>query len=266
VRGRCNTLGAGKHPVHILNNLYTWRSLPHRVFNNIHCLFTGKGVALLTGMSRYPIKSARPKLGFISGKWNLKANAALTVLILVSAISVQAQTLRSGSLGQSAMSSASPGIASAVAPISMIAVLPPSLGLSVSNVHLRMAVDDPNVPTNTVSVPVTSTWRLGPSSTAVELVAYFDSPQQALSDNEGHWIPSSRVKAGLSGTQPKAFTETSTEGSAGGSRILFRQGISQQNYTGVRNDTIELSIDRIADLSAKAGVYEGTLRLRMTAY
>ncbi|HJT69141.1 MAG TPA: hypothetical protein VJ731_03020 [Terriglobales bacterium] len=217
-------------------------------------------------MSLYPIKSARPKLGFISGKSNPRTNVALFVAILVSAISAQAQTLRAGSLGQGGMGTTSAGIASAVAPISMIAVLPPSLGLSVSNVHLRMAVDDPNVPTNSVSVPVTSTWHLGPSSTAVELVAYFDSPQQALSDDQGHWIPSSRVKAGLSGTQPKAFTETSSEGSAGGSRILFREDISHQNYTGSRNDTIELSIDRIADLSAKAGVYEGTLRLRMTAY
>jgi hypothetical protein len=216
-------------------------------------------------MFLYPTKSARPPLHFTLLGRNLKANAALVCLLPLLTISVQAQTLRSGSLSRGELGSSSASIASAVAPISVIATLPPSLSLSVSTVHLKLAVTDPNVPTNSVSIPVTSSWHLGTSSTAVELVAYFDSPQQALSDGD-RWIPSSRVKAGLSGEQPMPFTETSSEGSAGGSRILFRQGISRQNYSGSRNDTIEVALDRISDLSATPGVYEGTLHLRMTAF
>ena len=147
-----------------------------------------------------------------------------------------------------------------------MAVLPPSVGLSVSTAHLQVNVKDPNVASELVRVPVTSTWRLGTSSTAVELVAYFDSPQRALADAGEHPIPSSRVLGGLSGQPLLPFTEKSNVGPAGSSRVLYHQGISPKNDTGLRNDTIEIGVDRVADLSATSGVYEGILHLRMIAY
>lgn len=219
-------------------------------------------------MPFFPIHSSRPThdLGSRKLKSICSTGTIFCALLLLLTISVQAQILRSGSLGQGGLAASGAGISSAVAPISLLAVLPPSVGLSISNVHLEVPVKDPNVPSKVVSVPVTSTWHLGTSSTAVELVAYFDSPQHALADAEDHSIPSSRVLGGLSGEQLRPFTESSTVGSDGGSRILYHEGISRKNYTGSRNDTIEIGVDRVADISATAGVYEGILHLRMIAY
>lgn len=173
---------------------------------------------------------------------------------------LQAQVLRPSTLGHVA------SVSSAVAPVSLLAVLPPSVSLSISTVHLQVTVKDPNVPTDVVRVPVTSAWHLGTSSTTVELLAYFDSPQRALTSAEDHSIPSSRVLGGLSGRPLLPFTESSSAGSTGGSRVLYRESISQNNYTGARSDTLEVGVDRVADLSDTAGVYEGILHLRMIAY
>lgn len=173
---------------------------------------------------------------------------------------LQAQVLRPSTLGHAA------SVSSAVAPVSLLAVLPPSVSLSISTVHLQVTVKDPNVPTEVVRVPVTSAWHLGTSSTTVELLAYFDSPQRALTNAEDHSIPSSRVLGGLSGRPLLPFTESSSAGSTGGSRVLYRESISQNNYTGARSDTLEVGVDRVADLSDTAGVYEGILHLRMIAY
>src|SRR5579884_2301813 len=100
-----------------------------------------------------------------------------------------------GSLGRQATAAGYPTLTGAAANITLSAVLPASVGVSVSNVALVVSVKDPHSATEIIRVPVTSFWHLGSSSNAVELVGYFESPEHALVDAEGHGIPSTHVEA-----------------------------------------------------------------------
>lgn len=194
-----------------------------------------------------------------------RVGAALGCTLLVLVVSAKAQTLSSGTFSPG-LAPGEAAISSTVAPIGLFAILPSSVGLSISTVHLNVPVTDPNVPTSTIDVPVTSFWHLSSSSTAVELVAYFDSPQQALADAQGDSIPSSRVQASLAGQPLTPFIESSSVGTAGASRILYHQTIARDNLSASRSDLMQIRVDRIADLSLPSGVYQGTLHLRMVAY
>jgi len=127
-------------------------------------------------------------------------------------------------------------------------------------------VQDPNAASGTIRVPITSFWHLGASSTGVELVGYFDSPERALIDANGNAIPSTRVQGAISGGTAAPFAESSSVGTPGGSRTLYRQAVSQNNFTGSRNDVIEISVAPISDLGLPAATYGGTLHLRIQAY
>jgi len=154
----------------------------------------------------------------------------------------------------------------AVAPIKLIAILPSSASVSIPNVHLELSVKDPNLPTEIQRVAVNSSWHLGLSSTAVELVAYFSSTDRALVNRQEQAIPSSHVEAALEGQPLKPFTETTNTGPAKGSRILYHQPLSRGKWSASRHDIIEIRVDRVSDLGIPAGVYDGTLCLRMVAY
>jgi len=98
------------------------------------------------------------------------------------------------------------------------------------------------------------------------LIGYFDSPQQALVDSYGHAIPSTRVQGAISGGAAAPFSESSSVGTSGGSRTLYRQAVSQVNFSGSRKDVIEISVVPVADLGVPSGTFAGTLRLRIVAY
>jgi hypothetical protein len=186
-------------------------------------------------------------------------------IVIAIGISASAQSL-GGSLGRRGTSSNYSTLTTAAATINLSAVVPATLGVSVSNVHLMVSVKDPNIPTEVIQVPVTSFWRLGSSSNGVELVGYFESPAEALVDAQGHAIPSTRVEAAIRGEQSAPFTETAGIGTTGGSRTLYRQAISLGNFSGFRNDVIEIRVARVSDLGLQSGAYGGTLHLRMLAY
>lgn len=183
----------------------------------------------------------------------------LSILLLaVLALGAEARAQTYGSDGMA--------VSRAVAPIKLIAILPSSASVSIPNVHLELSVKDPNVPTEIQRVPVTSSWHLDLSSTAVELVAYFSSTDRALVNRQEQAIPSSHVEAALEGQPLKPFTETTNAGPAKGSRLLYHQALSRRNLSASRDDIIEIRVDRVSDLGIPAGVYDGTLCLRMVAY
>jgi hypothetical protein len=212
-----------------------------------------------------PSKPGSKRTRCCVGSAGVRASLAFVVLVLVLVVCAKSQTLSSGTFSQG-LAPGEAAVSSAVAPIGLYAILPSSVGLNISTVHLNVPVTDPNVPTNTIDVPVTSFWHLGSSSTAVELVGYFDSAQQALADDQGHWIPSSRVQGSMAGQQLIAFDESSSVGTAGASRIFYHQAITANNLSASRSDVLQIRVDRVADLSLPAGVYQGTLHLRMVAY
>ena len=193
--------------------------------------------------------------------------AGRTLLVAVSLLLFLATLARGQTLGGSlARQNMSSSLNGAAANINVAAVLPASVGVSLSDVNLIISVEDPNTPTDAVRLPVTSFWHLGSCSTGVELVGYFDSPRQALVDASGNAIPSTRVEGAISGQELAPFAETSSVGTLAGSRTLYRQPISQNNFSGWRSDVVEIRVARISDLGLQSGTYGGTLHLRMVAY
>jgi hypothetical protein len=197
---------------------------------------------------------------------SMSTKAALACAVLLTGTLTSAQGLNTGTFGQQGLAPGQAGISSAVASINLLATLPSSVGLSISTVHLSFSVTDPTTPTATIRVPVTSFWHLNSSSSGVELVGYFDSPQQALVNPNGGSIPSSRVEGSLEGQPLTPFVETANVGTAGASRIFYQQPISRATFSGSRSDVINLQVDRISDLGLSSGLYAGTLHLRMVAY
>lgn len=193
-------------------------------------------------------------------------NALKTACIVVLLGSLAPAQVLGGSIGRQAGTPGYAAISSALATVNLTAVLPASVGVSVSDVPLLVSVQDPNTPTEVVHVPVSSFWHLGASSTGVELVGYFDSPQQALVDAYGRAIPSTRVLGGIKGQTMAPFAESSSIGTTGASRTLFRQAIYPDNSSGSRNDVIEIRVAPVSDLGLPSGTYGGTLRLRIVAY
>ncbi|HXM69164.1 MAG TPA: hypothetical protein VN911_20720 [Candidatus Acidoferrum sp.] len=197
-------------------------------------------------------------------RWRRFARTLMAWALLMPGILAHAQNFgRDSSISRS---STSRSVVSGSAPIALQATLPSALTLSISNVLLNIPVDDPGEPSEIVAVPITSSWILNSSTVGVELVAYFDSPGQALSDEANHVIPADRVLGALNDEHLAPFVETSREGTAGASRTLFRQPISRGNTRGSRADTIRIQLKSIADLGAPQGNYRGILNLRLVSY
>jgi hypothetical protein len=164
---------------------------------------------------------------------------------------------------------AAPGstaLGSASAAVNLMAVLPPTLGLNISALNLEIEVIDPGQRSAVITAPVTSSWSLSSSSSAVELVGYFESAQHALADARNNTIPSSRVLGGINAEAMLPFAETASVGTAGASRTLFRQLISRQNVRGNRTDNLKIQVDRVDDLGIVPGEYTGVLHLRVISY
>ncbi|HEY1261893.1 MAG TPA: hypothetical protein VGF06_00130 [Terriglobales bacterium] len=158
------------------------------------------------------------------------------------------------------------GLNSAKAAIQLRATLPAQLKLSLADISLNISVADPAQNSQVVSVPVTSTWVLDSTTSNVELVGYFDSPQAAMMDRAGHAIPADHVLGGLVNESMLPFVESSRVGTDNASRTFFRQQISNQNVSASRTDTVQIQLRRIDDIHAPASQYRGVLHLRLVSY
>jgi hypothetical protein len=158
------------------------------------------------------------------------------------------------------------GYESACARVSVIAVMPATLRVSLSSINVVAPIEDPNQRSPIITVPVTSYWTVNGATSAVELIGFFDSPANALRDEKGNSIPSGRVLGAIEGEKPQAFDETDTIGTPGASHRFFLQHISRSNVSGSRTDTLGIQVDRVADLGRPAGNYSGVLHLRLVAY
>jgi hypothetical protein len=111
------------------------------------------------------------------------------------------------------------------------------------------------------AVNVTTAWNLTGGAT-VQLVGYFGTPSQALSDAGTNYIASSRVEGRIGAAAFLPFTAAAVGGAgvAGGSLVLFSQALGA--LAGSRTDDINLRLNYTGQPAPAAGTYTGTLNLR----
>lgn len=130
--------------------------------------------------------------------------------------------------------------------------------------------------TNNFPTPVViqTQWDLNPGQTgSVNVIGWFATPSQALTNGAGTNIPSSRMKGQLTPGAPAptsypatftAFTQNAVGGigSAGGSLRLFQINISGSNKTQTRTDNLSLQLDLTGAGVLRPGTYSGTLNIQ----
>jgi len=107
---------------------------------------------------------------------------------------------------------------------------------------------------------------------AMSLVAYFNSPSQALV-NGANAIPSSRVEARMTTGAPTTFMPINAApvqgvGTVGGSRTLWTRScgfFGIQCISGSRTDQLNLRLNLVGHPTV-AGTYTGVLNLRAVVY
>lgn len=111
------------------------------------------------------------------------------------------------------------------------------------------------------AVNVTTTWNLT-AGASVQLVGYFGTPSQALTDGGTNYIASSRVEGRIGSALFTPFTGAAVGGAgvAGGSLVLFNQALGA--LLGTRTDNIDLRLNYTGQPAPAAGTYTGTLNLR----
>jgi hypothetical protein len=124
------------------------------------------------------------------------------------------------------------------------------------------------------SVVIQTQWDLNPGQTgSVNVIGWFSTPSQALSNGAGTNIPSSRMKGQLTPGAPAptsfpatftAFTQNAVGGigTAGGSLRLFQINISGANKTQTRTDNLSLELDLTGAGVLPPGTYSGTLNIQ----
>ena len=129
--------------------------------------------------------------------------------------------------------------------------------------------------TNNFPTPVViqTQWDLNPGQTgSVNVIGWFGTPSQALTNGVGTSIPSSRMKGKLTPGAPAptsfpatftAFTQNAVGGigTAGGSLRLFQINISGANKTQTRTDNLSLQLDLTGAGVLPPGTYSGTLNI-----
>jgi hypothetical protein len=123
-------------------------------------------------------------------------------------------------------------------------------------------------------VVIQTQWDLNPGQTgSVNVIGWFSTPSQALSNGAGTNIPSSRMKGKLTpgAPAPTSFPATFTAftqnafggiGSAGGSLRLFQINITGSNKTQTRTDNLSLELDLTGAGVLPPGTYSGTLNIQ----
>jgi hypothetical protein len=129
-----------------------------------------------------------------------------------------------------------------------------------SSATLASITDNSNV-NNFTPVNVTTAWNLT-GGTSVNLVGWFGTPAQALA-NGTNFIPSTRVEGRVGATAFAAFDDAGigTTGVAGGSLVLFSEGVGPASLLGSRTDQLDLRLD-LTGMTTVAGSYTGTLNLQ----
>src|ERR1041385_2012007 len=122
-------------------------------------------------------------------------------------------------------------------------------------------------------VVIQTQWDLNPGQTgSVNVIGWFSTPSQALTNGAGTNIPSSRMKGQLTPGAPAptsypatftAFTQNAVGGigTAGGSLRLFQITITGSNKTQTRTDNLSLQLDLTAAGVLPPGTYSGTLNI-----
>ena len=130
--------------------------------------------------------------------------------------------------------------------------------------------------TNNFPTPVViqTQWDLNPGQTgSVNVIGWFATPSQALTNGAGTNIPSSRMKGQLTPGAPAptsypatftAFTQNAVGGigTAGGSLRLFQINISGSNKIQTRTDNLSLQLDLTGAGVLPPGTYSGTLNIQ----
>jgi hypothetical protein len=129
--------------------------------------------------------------------------------------------------------------------------------------------------TNDFATPVViqTQWDVNPGQTgSVNLIGWFSTPSQALTNGAGINIPSSRMKGKLTPGAPAptsypatftAFTQNAVGGigTAGGSLRLYQMTITGSNKTQTRTDNLSLELDLTGAGVLRPGTYSGTLNI-----
>jgi hypothetical protein len=112
------------------------------------------------------------------------------------------------------------------------------------------------------TVSVTTAWNLT-GGTNVQLVGYFGTPAQAMTDGGTNYIASSRIEGRIGAAAFQPFTSAAVGGAgvAGGSAVLFTQTVTG-NLTNTRTDNVDLRLNFTGQPAPAAGTYTGTLNLR----
>jgi hypothetical protein len=128
-----------------------------------------------------------------------------------------------------------------------------------------------NFPT---AVVIQTQWDLNPGQTgSVNVIGWFSTPTQALTNGAGTNIASSRMKGRLTPGAPTptsypatftAFTQNAVGGigTAGGSLRLFQINITGTNKTQTRTDNLNLQLDLTGAGPLPPGTYSGTLNIQ----
>jgi hypothetical protein len=123
-------------------------------------------------------------------------------------------------------------------------------------------------------VVIQTQWDLNPGQTgSVNVIGWFSTPSQALTNGAGTNIPSSRMKGQLTPGAPAptsypatftAFTQNAVGGigTAGGSLRLFQINISGSNKIQTRTDNLSLQLDLTGAGVLPPGTYSGTLNIQ----
>jgi hypothetical protein len=123
-------------------------------------------------------------------------------------------------------------------------------------------------------VVIQTQWDLNPGQTgSVNVIGWFSTPSQALTNGAGTNIPSSRMKGQLTPGAPAptsypatftGFTQNAVGGigTAGGSLRLFQINISGSNKIQTRTDNLSLQLDLTGAGVLPPGTYSGTLNIQ----
>lgn len=154
--------------------------------------------------------------------------------------------------------------------VSLTATLGESLSVSITNNNVSFTLVNGTTVNGVGTVPITTTWVLGPGRTNVKLYGFFANSAQALSDGYStpDYIASANVLGTVTGANSSAssaspFSATAPFGGASAGLQLMSQAISSSNWVGNSSNTLSLQIATPASLPA--GTYTGTLTLQAQA-
>jgi hypothetical protein len=152
--------------------------------------------------------------------------------------------------------------------VSLSATVTESLSISVGVGSVTFNVTPGATAVGSSTVPITTSWVLKPSRSAVHVIGYFDTTNALTNTDPGppaSYITVSQVFGKVNGGSRNPFTGAAVGGiGVGGTTLeLFSQTITGANKVDTRNDTLDLEID--ADAQQAAGDYTGTLHIQAVA-